>query len=137
MSPTMYLVPGTDVRMVLSGFLLLTSSSLNEIKTLCLFSCLHRDYRLLLHSLLFFSLPFLSLPQTVFYSLLEDVTSNKKMLKLQSGWETCLPPRSDYTSKSPPLPHLIDPWLAIHQEVKGQKTRKALFPFFDSKEELA
>lgn len=73
----------------------------------------------------------------VFNSLLEDVTSNKKMLKIQSGWETCLPPRSDYTSKSPPLPHLIDPWLAINQEVKGQKTRKALFPFFDSKEELA
>ena len=73
----------------------------------------------------------------VFNSLLEDVTSNKKMLKIQDGWETCPPPRPDYSLRVAHNSYPTDPWPAINQEVKGKKTRKALFPFFDSKEELA
>ena len=55
------------------------------------------------------------------------------------GWlrkAACLPGQSTvWESPTAPIPQTL--WPAINQEVKGEKTGTALFPFFDSKEELA
>lgn len=70
-------------------------------------------------------------------SLLEDLTSNKKMLICRvAGKPTCLPGQITHP-RVPPNSHPTDPGLAINQEVKGEETSEALFPFFGSKEEFA
>lgn len=93
----MRLVPEVDARMVLTRSLLLMSSQLSEIDNKHVpLSCFHQDYKLFFVETVFFffSSFFISSsvppPQMVFNSLL-DVTSNKKMVKIQGGWETCLP----------------------------------------------
>ena len=55
------------------------------------------------------------------------------------GWlrkAACLSGQSTvWESPTAPIPQTL--WPAINQKVKGEKTGTALFPFFDSKEELA